>query len=255
MIEKKELKEYARLKGLSLGNAEKDYLIDIVLLSISKHTKNELVFKGGTCLYKFHNLDRFSEDLDFSAVREVDVDSLIKNIIFDLSRFNIKAGQHRKKESHNSILITLRIEGPLYSGNPASYANLGVDINLKSKINLQPETFSLKSIYQEIPISNILCMKREEIFAEKIRALITRNKARDLFDLYFLLNEEVHCNKKLIEEKMEYYNKKFEIKKLISEIKKFDKIWEKELKGFTKTLPEFKEASKFVSRRLLRLYK
>src|SRR3989344_6211733 len=125
MIEKKELQEYARVKELSLGNCEKDYLIDLILLSISKHVKNELVFKGGTCLYKFHKLNRFSEDLDFSAVKEIDIDKLISLILKDLGKFNIKAIQHTIKESHNSILIKLRMEGPLYSGNPVSYASIG----------------------------------------------------------------------------------------------------------------------------------
>src|SRR3989344_7859516 len=147
------------------------------------------------------------------------------------------------------------MEGPLYSGNPVSYASIGIDINLKSNVNLEPEALSLKSVYPEIPSISILCMKKEEIFAEKIRAIMTRNKARDLFDLYFLLTNNVHCKKKLIEEKMVYYNRKFSIKKLILEIKKFDKIWEKELKGFIKTLPNFKEVNKFVPKRLLEIYK
>ena len=255
MIEKKELQEYARLKGLSLGNAEKDYLIELTLLSISQHLKNELIFKGGTCLYKFHKLSRFSEDLDFSAVDEIDIDKLINLTLKYLNKFNIKAIQYRKKEPHNSILIKLRMEGPLYSGNPATYASIGIDINLKSNVNLEPEALSLKSVYPEIPSISILCMKKEEIFAEKIRAIMTRNKARDLFDLYFLLTNNVHCKKKLIEEKMVYYNRKFSIKKLILEIKKFDKIWEKELKGFIKTLPNFKEVNKFVPKRLLEIYK
>ena len=89
MITRKELEEIARLKGLSLGNTEKDYLLDIALLSISKNTKNELVFKGGTCLYKFYKLNRFSEDLDFSAVKKTNINLLIKNIISDFERFGI----------------------------------------------------------------------------------------------------------------------------------------------------------------------
>ena len=64
MISLDELISKARLKSMSLGNAEKDYLIDLTLFSISKNTKDELVFKGGTCLSKFYNLDRFSEDID-----------------------------------------------------------------------------------------------------------------------------------------------------------------------------------------------
>src|SRR3989344_73706 len=116
MIEKKDLQDYARLKGLSLGNAEKDYLLDIALLSISQRTKNELVFKGGTCLYKFNKLNRFSEDLDFSLIKDIDVDNLIGLLIKDFKKFGIKAVQYKKKEPFNSVLITLRIEGPLYAG-------------------------------------------------------------------------------------------------------------------------------------------
>lgn len=101
MINKKELAEFARLKGLTLGNTEKDYLIDLALLSISKNTKNELVFKGGTCLYKFYKLNRFSEDLDFSSRECIDINKLINNVIQDFSRFEIKANQHKKK----SLLI------------------------------------------------------------------------------------------------------------------------------------------------------
>ena len=42
-------------------------------MSISNHTKNELVFKGGTCLYKFYKFNRFSEDIDFSALSPIDL--------------------------------------------------------------------------------------------------------------------------------------------------------------------------------------
>lgn len=59
MISVEELKQIGKLKGIkTLGYAEKDYLIELVLLLISRHTKDEIVFKGGTCLYKFYKLDR-----------------------------------------------------------------------------------------------------------------------------------------------------------------------------------------------------
>src|SRR3989338_5246816 len=131
MITKKELAEIARLKGLNMGNAEKDYLLDVALLSISKNTKNELVFKGGTCLYKFYRLDRFSEDLDFSAIEEIDMEKLISGGISDFEKFGIKATRLMKREPYNSFLISLRIEGPLFAGKPVTYAKLGIDINVK----------------------------------------------------------------------------------------------------------------------------
>jgi len=246
MITKRELQDYARLKGINLGNAEKDYLIDIALMSISSHTKNEIVFKGGTCLYKFHKLDRFSEDIDFSAISTIDLDVLVSRIISDFERFGIKAIIHKKKESYNSILITFKIEGPLFFGRQISCATLGIDMNLKSPVFLEPEFLTYNSSYPDISRVSVLCMRKEEIFAEKIRAIITRNRARDLFDLYFLIDKGVFADESLVNKKMEYYNIKFNFNELVKKIKAFEKSWEKELAGFASSTPKFEEISRKV---------
>ncbi len=60
MLSLKELEDSARLKRLSLINAEKDYLQEVILSSIYSFVGRELVFKGGTCLYKLYKLNRFS---------------------------------------------------------------------------------------------------------------------------------------------------------------------------------------------------
>lgn len=254
MITREDLQDYARLKGLSLGNVEKDYLMDIALLSISRRTKNELVFKGGTCLYKFHKLDRFSEDLDFSAVRDIEVDRLIASLISDFEKFGIMAKYHQKREPYNSVLMALRLQGPLFIGKPESFAKLGIDINTKSPVFMEPENLLYTSVYQEVASMNVLCMKKEEIFAEKIRAILTRKRARDLFDLNFLLQNGIHAKKSLITKKMEYYNEAFDSKKLIKKIKDLEKNWKKELTGFTSNLPDFKKVEADVSRRIKRMY-
>ena len=254
MISKKELQDYAKLKGLNLGNAEKDYLLDIALLSISKHTKNELIFKGGTCLYKFHKLNRFSEDLDFSAVDKINIDNLISHIILDFEKFGIKACIHKKKEPYNSILITLRLEGPLSSGNPTTFARIGIDINISSSVELTSDFLKYTPIYPEISEISVLCMNPEEIFAEKIRALMTRNRARDLFDLSFLLKKNIHAKKGLINKKMKYYNIKFDVKKLITNIKSLEKKWKNELSGFTSEIPDFNQVSKNAINSLKKIY-
>ena len=246
MITKKELQDYARLKGLNLGNDEKDYLIDIALLSISNRIKNELVFKGGTCLYKFHKLNRFSEDIDFSASFDVDLDVLSSHIALDFERFGIKAVIHKKKDFHNSILITFKIEGPLFSGKDVSCATLGMDVNLKSPVILEPEFLTYNSLYPDISRVSALCMRKEEIFAEKIRAIITRNRARDLFDLYFLIEEGASADESLVNKKMEYYDTKFDINELVKKVKAFEKSWEKELASFASSIPKFGVVSKKV---------
>lgn len=254
MITKKELQDYARINGLSLGNAEKDYLLDIALLSISRNTKNELVFKGGTCLYKFHGLNRFSEDLDFSAVKKINTDKLISVIISDFEKFGVKVILYKNRKQDKSILITLRTEGPLFSGNPATYSNIGIDINLKSSVELDPEFIAYNPSYPDIPKISFLCMKQEEIFAEKIRALMTRERARDLFDLRFMMEKKVYANVKIIDNKLRYYNKEFNLNKLILKIRSLEKNWKKELSSFTSIIPDFNVISKDIVKELKKRY-
>ena len=254
MISKKELMDIAKLKGLNLGNAEKDYLIDIALLSISRNTKNELVFKGGTCLYKFHKLNRFSEDLDFSVVSDIDIDILLSKLINDFQSFGIKIIKHKTRMPFDSMLVTLRIEGPLFSGIHLSYASLGLDFNFKSAVIIKPELKYYESNYQDIPSISIPCMTLEEIFAEKIRAIVTRKRARDLFDIYFLIKKSVFADRQIIENKMAYYNLNFNLKELLLRIKELRNYWLKELAGFTQNLPEFDEVAKQVAAYLKNKY-
>jgi predicted nucleotidyltransferase component of viral defense system len=45
----------------------------------NKTLTSQLAFKGGTCLYMFYGLDRFSTDLDFNALTEnLDVEEITK---------------------------------------------------------------------------------------------------------------------------------------------------------------------------------
>jgi len=67
MITKSELKEYAKLKRLNLGQSEKEYFQNIVLFIIYERVGREMVFKGGTAMNRCYNLNRFSEDLDFTV--------------------------------------------------------------------------------------------------------------------------------------------------------------------------------------------
>ncbi|MBI2574909.1 nucleotidyl transferase AbiEii/AbiGii toxin family protein [Candidatus Woesearchaeota archaeon] len=254
MLTRKELGEYAALKALNLGNAEKDYLIDMCLLSISRHTKNELVFKGGICLYKFHKLGRFSQYMDFSAAAAIDIGNLLAKIVADFSRFGI-AAKCQKKDAHNSTLASMSTEGPLFSGRPESRARMEIDVNRKSPVLLEPEALSYTPIYSELPPVRLLCMRQEEIFAEKVRALMTRQRARDLFDINHLLKAGVFAEKILIAKKMQYYGTGFEAGKAIAKIGSLAPYWKKELSGLVPSLPDFRSVSEYASKRMADLYR
>lgn len=245
MITLDELKSKARLKGLSMENAEKDYLIDLLLLSISRNTKDELVFKGGTCLYKFYGLDRFSEDADFTATKYVDMDKIAESIISDMKQFGVTSWVHKKKEPFNSVLLTLRCEGPLFRSTPQSVSSVRMDVNLRSSVDAEPLVKTYNSFYSEIPAFSILAMQEKEILAEKIRAVMTRNKARDLYDLWALVNRGTGTGE-FVGKKLEYYNMKFNYRKFAESVDKKSSVWERELKPLLKNIPPFDEVKKLV---------
>ena len=247
MITKSELFDTARLKGIdNKGYAEKDYLLELVLFSLSKNMKDELIFKGGTALYKFFKLDRFSEDLDFSGVKEIDIGGLMKKVMNDLSKFNVESEISKIKEPFNSVLITLRIKGQLYEGNSRTVSNIRIDINKKSKVELEPLRLKFASLYRDIPSFYVLVMQEKEILAEKIRALMTRDKARDLYDAFELIMNKIEIDKKLIEKKLRYYNLKFSKGELSKSIDEKEKLWGVELKPLLVELPDFAEVKKKI---------
>jgi predicted nucleotidyltransferase component of viral defense system len=238
MISKAELRDIGGTKGLSLGSAEKDYLIDLILFSISRNIKDELVFKGGTCLYKFYKLDRFSEDMDFSQVKPIDLGLLYERVARDLEKFGIEV-QLSKKEVYDSVLTTFRAKGPLYDGRAKSMSSVRADINRKSSVSLRPVSSKLISLYPEVPTYSVLVMGEEEILTEKIRAVCTRNKARDLYDVWFLLKKGVGTDYELLDKKMGYYNLLFDRKDFLVAVENKKAAWGKELKPLLAIVPEF----------------
>ena len=65
MLNREEIERAAKERGEHAKIIEKDYLLEMVLFLIKEHGK-DLIFKGGTALYKLYSLNRFSEDLDFT---------------------------------------------------------------------------------------------------------------------------------------------------------------------------------------------
>jgi hypothetical protein len=236
MISKNELIEYKKYTNFTLGQKEKDYFQNLILFILYKEFGKELVFKGGTALNKCFGSDRFSEDLDFTTKKK-DFETIIKKglnaflIDFELSRKNYK----------NSFNIILRIKGPLFQNIRQSLCKIKLDFSIREEIILKEIDKKIGYEMDNIPVFNVVCMNLEEIFAEKIRAIYTRNKARDVYDLNFLINKKVKFNEHLINMKLDYYNIIFDLEDFKEEILKKEKIWKREMNSLVANLEDFKE--------------
>jgi Domain of unknown function (DUF1814). len=89
-------------------------------------------------------------------------------------------------------------------------------------------------------------MDKDEILAEKARALLTRRRPRDLYDTYFLLNKGARIDFDLINKKLEYYSKKFDLSVLVSRINDLKSEWNKELGIVMEYPPDFQVIAEFV---------
>jgi len=240
MLNYNELENIARFKKLSLPNSEKDYLQDIILFSIYSYAGRDLVFKDGTCLYKVYKLNRFSEDLDFTT-KKIDAKKLADKIVKDLALLNIKSKVKELQVYRDEINIRLLINGPLYKGSKETQCFIPLNISMKEQVVLEPKKELVFSLYKEVPSFEVFAMQEEEILAEKVRAIMTRNKARDIYDLWFLLEKNIDFDSELVNNKLVLYNLKFNMNEFKNKIEKMKGFWQADLKNLMLQEIEFGE--------------
>ena len=241
MIPKEILKNIAKKKGLiNKEYIEKDYFQDLLLFNIYKKT-NLLIFKGGTALYKLYGLQRFSEDLDFSLLRDGDIKKIIEDVVNGIDGAEIK----EVKEMKNSLFIKISLKGII-----TRYNTIRIDITLKNEVLEKFDVIPYISEYIDINPFSMRVLSLKEILAEKIHSLLARQKSRDLYDLFFLL-KFVDVDKNLIEKKLNLFGMKYKSTELKRRINKLKTLWEKELKSFILgELPDFNAVRNFVFSKL-----
>ena len=137
-----------------------------------------------------------------SELKEKDFLAFILKVFKDLSKEESLSFKERKTITGKRFLLTALPDVLPFK----TFINL--DFSFREKI-LEPQKSTLKmEDYPLIFTSYLYHPSKEEIFAEKIRAVMTRKKGRDLYDLWYLLALGVSLKADLVEEKLKYYNLK-----------------------------------------------
>jgi hypothetical protein len=152
---------------------------------------------------------------------------VFSNVLHDLSLLGLEAKLTNEKRLKVGIDYTLRYKGPLYDGRDVTIGNIKIDISFRNDMLLKPELFTISSEYSDVEPFLAYCMPVEEIFAEKIRALIKRGKARDIYDVWFLLNKNVKTDVSLIKRKIELQGLELDMGVLEKRIENKEKDWKK----------------------------
>lgn len=143
-----------------------------------------LGFKGGTAAFLFYDLPRLSVDLDFDILDEGKLQTVFEKVKKILS--NLGELQEARKKRYTLFFLLSYGKGE---------RKIKVEISKRKTIS----SFEMKN-YLGIAV---LVMKKEDMIAGKLCALLTRKKfaARDLFDLLFFLKQGWKINGRIVKEK------------------------------------------------------
>ncbi len=124
----------------------------------------------------------------------------------------------------------LSIRGPLFE-TTNKYQHLKLEVNVGSNVIEPPDALRRNPRYQDLMPYIAVVMKEDEILAEKTHALLFRHtaKARDLFDLYFILKKEAVITPILMDSKMRAPGQRFSAERLERRIGLLKPIWAREL--------------------------
>jgi predicted nucleotidyltransferase component of viral defense system len=180
------------------------------------------VFYGGTDLRILYELDRFSEDLDFSLLQKddkFDIEKYFPFIVDEFEALDLTISLLKKSKSNTSniesaflkndtSIHTLDIQTPNLS-NLYSSVHSGKKLKIKIEVDLNPPlNFQTTSHTLLLPTTfNIVAMTLPNLFAGKIHALLFRNwknrvKGRDWYDFEWYVKRATKVNLEHLKERM-----------------------------------------------------
>lgn len=145
-----------------------------------------LGFKGGTAALLFYELSRFSVDLDFDLLDLEQEDYVFERVGEIVSAYG-KIREQRKK--HFTLFYEL------------SYSEAGRNI----KVEINRRNFGSRYDVMNYFGISMKVMVKEDMFANKLAALYERAERtnRDIFDVWFFLQNSWPINKKLVEKRLD----------------------------------------------------
>ncbi|OIO25696.1 hypothetical protein COX85_03475 [Candidatus Micrarchaeota archaeon CG_4_10_14_0_2_um_filter_55_9] len=246
------LRRTARNTKMNLGNAEKDYVLSAALSKmVETKLAEKLVFKGGTCIKKIYFPEfRFSSDLDFSLIQEKDwiqeIRKAFENKTVEGVRFTKVKRLERTKEN---VALTIQYESQI--SEPGHVDSIRVEITRENPLLMKPKNQPVRNPKDyDLPEIRLPCMQLEEIFAEKIHAVYNRPKSRDLYDVDFLLAQNVKPDKRLIEKKLALISTKLTLESFKERMRILEPHWERDLKQVMAEAPDFEETTQRVIEKL-----
>ena len=207
--------EYQQQASTSTPNVEQEVMQKIALAGLSrggffKHA----AFYGGTCLRLFHQLPRYSEDMDFT-LREKKSDIHLEDFFpYIIEEFHL-AGHEvviQKKEKK----MFGRVESAFLKENTEVF-DIKFQTKKTVKVKIEMDTDPpLGFETEDLPLSRpypfvVRCVALSDLYAGKMHALLYRNwktrvKGRDWYDFQWYVANRVPLNFEHLQKRIREFN-------------------------------------------------
>ena len=203
------LQEYNPKNKQDVYDALREIMQEIALAGLQRAGFFEkAAFYGGTALRIFYDLDRFSEDLDFSLLEPDEKFSLepyFEAVVKEFEALGISVSIQEKKKStasnvESAFLKSGTVWKELVLEDVVPQMGVGVLPNVKIKIEVDrkpPLGFETEEKLLLRPFSfYVKCFKMPSLFAGKMHALLFRKwikrvKGRDWYDLEWYIKKGI----------------------------------------------------------------
>ena len=238
MLTNSEVKSYAHLRRLRiLDHIWKDYLQDMILHIIYTEKPN-MVFRGGTCIWKLYNGDRFSEDVDLCV--ETIPEGLEEHITKELVFLGFIPVIERRKRTANMLFTRFTISSPAHP-QPTTII---IEILESQECAKKGSPATIYSPYPDIPPIDVLASNLDILAADKVSAIFGRDKPRDIHDLYILLKQGAKMDIETIAKQIPG----FTIESFKQRMEEKSREWKKLEPLLVSRLPPLKEEVSFITR-------
>jgi predicted nucleotidyltransferase component of viral defense system len=206
---------YAQKRGTATPNVEQEVMQYIALAGLHRGGFfQHAAFYGGTCLRLFHNLPRYSEDMDFSLIEKRDdihIENFFPAIIeeFRLAGHEVSIVKKEKKNFG-------RVESAFLKENTEAYdISFQTKKSVKVKIELDtdpPLAFDTEQLVLQQPYSFMTrCFTLPDLYAGKMHALVYRTwqrrvKGRDWYDFEWYVRWNVPLDFVHLQERIREFN-------------------------------------------------
>jgi len=198
-----------------LANATHEVMQQITLAGLYRGGFfDRAAFYGGTCLRIFHNLQRFSEDMDFSLL-QADKNFALENY-FEQIITEFKAVGKEVEINKKTKTAQANIESAFLKENTEIYDLQFTTeklIKIKIEVDTQPPLdFATEYKLLLLPFSFMTrCYSLPDLYAGKIHAFLFRNwktrvKGRDWYDFEFYVRNNIALNFNHLQKRAEQIN-------------------------------------------------